>query len=570
MADIKRLPDCDDDCEGERGERGKRGHRGRDGDDGATGPTGPTGSAGTATNTGATGPTGPTGSTGPTGPTGSTGPSGAAVNTGATGPTGPTGAFDLTEGSWALKWSGRVTQDVLGAGVTQNLADPGTDAVPAIFTDTRYPFCTQHTATCFAIRTETSSLLTGPGGATVNLLKGSSGNPAVIFASFPAPAVGTNVTVPILPPEVFAPGDEIEVQVVLAGGPLAGGVITLEVVVEFQGPIGPIGPTGPSGGPTGPTGPTGSTGSTGSTGPGGTAANTGATGPTGTFDLGEGWALKWSGVVPGGAGGSTQNLADSGTGSPPPGITPNRYPFGAVHTATSFAIRVEAPGTGSTVNLLRNGVIFASAPAPAAGNVVVPLAPPEVFAPGDDIEVQVVQPPGGFSGFALEVVVEFQGLVGPIGPTGPSGGPTGPTGPTGSTGPTGPTGSTGPAGTAVNTGATGPTGPTGSTGIGSTGPTGPGDGPRLIAAASIRGSDGAQLSGFGFLAPGKIGTGEYVLTLDPPAPLDVNILPTYGAFAAGYQITLQVILGIITVRTLNTGLILEDRDFIIHVVDGTP
>lgn len=56
MADItRRIPDCDDDCEGERGERGERGkrghrghrgHRGRDGSDGDTGPTGPTGPTG--------------------------------------------------------------------------------------------------------------------------------------------------------------------------------------------------------------------------------------------------------------------------------------------------------------------------------------------------------------------------------------------------------------------------------------------------------------------------------------------------------------------------------------------
>src|SRR5574341_764287 len=56
MADItRRIPDCDDDCEGERGERGERGkrghrghsgHRGRDGSDGDTGPTGPTGLTG--------------------------------------------------------------------------------------------------------------------------------------------------------------------------------------------------------------------------------------------------------------------------------------------------------------------------------------------------------------------------------------------------------------------------------------------------------------------------------------------------------------------------------------------
>lgn len=86
MADItRRIPDCDDDCEGggERGKRGKRGHRGHDGSDGAIGPTGPSG--------GPTGPTGPSGGpTGPTGLIGATGPSGGP--TGPTGSTGPAGA----------------------------------------------------------------------------------------------------------------------------------------------------------------------------------------------------------------------------------------------------------------------------------------------------------------------------------------------------------------------------------------------------------------------------------------------------------------------------------------------
>ena len=68
----------------------------------------------------------------------------------------------------------------------------------------------------------------------------------------------------------------------------------------------------------------------------------------------------------------------------------------------------------------------------------------------------------------------------------------------------------------------------------------------------------------------RLSAGEYVLTLDPPPPLDVNVIPVYGLYSAGYVITLQVILGIITVRTLDTGLILTDRDFTIHVVDGTP
>jgi BclB C-terminal domain-containing protein len=90
MADItRRVPGCDDDCEGERGERGergKRGHRGHDGrggDDGETGPTGPTCFS-------STGPTGPAG--GPTGPTGSTG------STGAVGPTGPSAIIPFASG----------------------------------------------------------------------------------------------------------------------------------------------------------------------------------------------------------------------------------------------------------------------------------------------------------------------------------------------------------------------------------------------------------------------------------------------------------------------------------------
>ena len=64
MADIsKRLPDCDNDSEGERGERGergRRGHRGHDGADGAMGPAGPTGPEGPE------GPAGPSIETGPT------------------------------------------------------------------------------------------------------------------------------------------------------------------------------------------------------------------------------------------------------------------------------------------------------------------------------------------------------------------------------------------------------------------------------------------------------------------------------------------------------------------------
>ena len=74
------------------------------------------------------------------------------------------------------------------------------------------------------------------------------------------------------------------------------------------------------------------------------------------------------------------------------------------------------------------------------------------------------------------------------------------------------------------------------------------------------------------MAPGKVGTGQYVLTLDPslPPPADVNIIPTYGASTVGFEVTVTIVLGIIRVHTTTPGQVLADRDFTIHVVDGTP
>ena len=44
----------------------------------------------------------------------------------------------------ALKWSGIVTET--SAGVTRNLADPGTDVAPGADIENRYPFGVHHTA----------------------------------------------------------------------------------------------------------------------------------------------------------------------------------------------------------------------------------------------------------------------------------------------------------------------------------------------------------------------------------------------------------------------------------------
>jgi hypothetical protein len=131
-----------------------------------------------------------------------------------------------------MKWSGLVNADV--AGVTRNLADPGTDISALSTIVNRYPFCSDHKATCFAIRTETNSLANTT--AIVRLLR----NGGVIASAVP-PGVGLNLSVPIAPLELFAAGEDIEVQVVLTADALAAGAIALEVVVEFEGPRGPGG-----------------------------------------------------------------------------------------------------------------------------------------------------------------------------------------------------------------------------------------------------------------------------------------------------------------------------------------
>ena len=154
------------------------------------------------------------------------------------------------------------------------------------------------------------------------------------------------------------------------------------------------------------------------------------------------------------------------------------------------------------------------------------------------------------------------GATGATGPTGPSDGPTGPTGSTGAEGPTGP-----------SAGPTGPTGNSGSTGAGATGPTGPtGAGAsRLIAGAYVRGTDGVELSGFGFSATTRTAVGLYRVTLSTPLGSNLDVLPVaqLTAGSPGFVVASAVSPSVIVVETYDSTLTATDSDFIIHVADGT-
>ena len=221
------IPFCGcKDCDGERGERGRRGKRGERGEHGERGERGRRGRRGPH------GHDGDPGSTGPTGPTGLTG---------ATGATGPTGSFVLTEGSWAMKWSGRVD-----AGEIPQLVALADDITSSTLDENRYPFCTQHTATCLIVRAQINTFSSLFGPAIVQLEK----NGVVIVGTIAVPPTGTT-SVPLMllgAAAVFAPGDDIQVRVIAPSG---SGTVAVEVVVEFLGPAGATGATGPSAGSSG-------------------------------------------------------------------------------------------------------------------------------------------------------------------------------------------------------------------------------------------------------------------------------------------------------------------------------
>ena len=148
-----------------------------------------------------------------------------------------------------MKWSGLVEAGSDGP-ETVSLYDDLLESVPFA---NRYPFCSQHTATCMIIRTMIYTVAPSQ-TATVNLYK----NGTILVGSITVPPVpGGTTSAPLMlvgPNAVFAPLDDIQVQLVVDGGT---GNVAVEVVVEFLGPAGATGPTGPSGGPVGATGPTG-------------------------------------------------------------------------------------------------------------------------------------------------------------------------------------------------------------------------------------------------------------------------------------------------------------------------
>jgi hypothetical protein len=237
-------------------------------------------------------------------------------------------------------------------------------------------------------------------------------------------------------------------------------------------------------------------------------------GPTGpAFSLATGWALKWAGSVAGNEGGVTAPLSDDDV-SVALASTSRRYPFCGTHTTSCFSVRTESNSldVAPSVQLLQNGVVFASLATPPAGTSASSVAV-TTFVPGDDIEVQVVIPAGGsgIGSIDVEVVVEFEG---PVGPTGPAGGPTGPTGATGPLG--GPTGATG---------ATGPTGPTGSTGPAA---------PLGVAAGFFEFTAPTTITeifGFNIATVSRLSTGFYLVTLAPFLVHPATVVPTVTPFA---------------------------------------
>ena len=340
MADIsKRVLDCDDDCEdGERGERGKRGkrgqrgHRGHDGHDGVTGPTGP--------------------------------------------------AAAVAEGAWALKWSGQASAETAPA--TVYLADDAAGG-PSSAIPRRYPLCSDHRATCLAVRTE---VLDGA-PPTVNLLRD-----GAVVASVVAPVAGTAIHIPI--DVLFAAEQDIAVQVALGAATFA----VLEVVVEFEGPRGPTGPAGPAGGPPGPAGPAG---------------------PPGPAGSGSG-LLKFSGLAAVAAQAETFEtyLADTGVfiGSNPLSIAPN-YPLPTVFQATSFAVNIKTalvvPLGGLIVaHLVKNQATVEEIVAfitwgPGEPSGIKGITFPAVqFDPLDTIDVRIVATPG----VALAAAIAVSAMVG--------------------------------------------------------------------------------------------------------------------------------------------------------------
>jgi hypothetical protein len=124
-------------------------------------------------------------------------------------------------------------------------------------------------------------------------------------------------------------------------------------------------------------------------------------------------ALKWSGRVEETGVLVTRNLADPGTDVMAGTLVENRYPFALPHTAVGIAIRTHLNTlsvAGAVVNLVRGSTgIVDSFSVPLAGTTMAFSLPNILFVAGDDVEVQVVIPPGLAEAkfVSLTVTVEF-------------------------------------------------------------------------------------------------------------------------------------------------------------------
>ena len=130
MADItRRVPGCDDDCEGERGERGKRGKRGKRGNRGHRGHDGHDGNDGQDGAAGAAGATGATGATGAPGSSAiipfASGPPVDMVHVGPDGPLLDTGGvigFGVSESGVPVGAEGSAIDPTVSPGTATNMA----------------------------------------------------------------------------------------------------------------------------------------------------------------------------------------------------------------------------------------------------------------------------------------------------------------------------------------------------------------------------------------------------------------------------------------------------------------
>jgi hypothetical protein len=103
------------------------------------------------------------------------------------------------------------------------------------------------------------------------------------------------------------------------------------------------------------------------------------------------------------------------------------------------------------------------------------------------------------------------------------------------------------------------------------GPVGPEGPSRLIAAAHVRGTDGALLSSFGFSSSVRTSPGQYQLTLSSPPAATVDVIPVASLEDfIGFINVAPLAGGVVGVGTFSPVSAPTDVNFFVYVVDGTP